>query len=435
MNCHICNLVSIQNNALAAGAGYAPANQQNRETMSENVIKNFKKWEETRFDSSDGIIISAKSLIEGQSNISLLANRIKETVQNLKLLPGYNSNRTFKGGANESEKADGFATVLVKNCQSISPSHNCKFEGMFKNGNINGHGTITDASGKISGVFENGILNGAVTIADLEDKIRFVGQFKDGKMAEGEVFDTAGTLVYSGTFNEDGRPSTGFGTWYLDASDEDTSGPSIYMGTWLDGKPSGKGLKTSFSGNEYVGDWVDGKMNGKGIMFYIDGSLYQGSWSEGKINGKGALAWSDNSSYQGHWLNGLKNGQGRYIWSNNTFYEGEWVNDEIQGLGKMVFADETINEGYWEKGVFVRPQDISLSRSTSSESFNISHLYVVAAEELADEESLQARSSLDYLREAAMALDNFHELFELAQQAALRESGDRSNNPAKRVKQ
>ena len=150
------------------------------------------------------------------------------------------------------------------------------YEGEYKNGKANGHGSMTSDDNK--------------TIYD--------GEWKNGKK------DGIGKLVvtdkykYSGPFENDFFSGTG-------------------------------GVLCDNQGNIYDGDFEKGKFHGYGHYKMSNGDTYIGEFKDGLFNGKGQYNYKDGNLFDGEFKNGKKEGQGMLIKSNGEKIEGIFENDAL----------------------------------------------------------------------------------------------------------
>ena len=148
------------------------------------------------------------------------------------------------------------------------------YEGEYKNGNPNGHGSITSDDNK--------------TIYD--------GEWKNGKK------DGIGKLIitdkynYSGPFEKDYFSGTG-------------------------------GVLCDHEGNIYDGDFEKGKFHGYGHYKMSNGDTYIGEFKDGLFNGKGQYNDKDGNLFDGEFKNGKKEGKGMLIKNNGEKIEGTFSND------------------------------------------------------------------------------------------------------------
>jgi hypothetical protein len=131
------------------------------------------------------------------------------------------------------------------------------YSGGYKDGNINGQGTIT---------FRNG------------DK--YVGEFKDGKFNGQGAFTLANGNKYVGQWRDGKR--NGQGTFYS-LVDNKSKGDK-FVGDYIDDKRNGQGIYTFADGDKYVGEYKDDERNGQGIEYASSGSITkQGQWKNGNL--------------------------------------------------------------------------------------------------------------------------------------------------------
>ena len=133
-----------------------------------------------------------------------------------------------------------------------------------------------------------------------QDGIKYIGQFKDGKILEGTAIYPGGAK-YIGKFNLN-KPN-GQGTFLY-------SDGSKHFGEWKDGKGHGQGIKTWQDGKEYAGAFKNDKPHGEGTFKYPDGSKYVGEHKDGKRHGQGTLTYSDGRTYIGQFVANLEHGKG-----------------------------------------------------------------------------------------------------------------------------
>ena len=60
-------------------------------------------------------------------------------------------------------------------------------------------------------------------------------------------------------------------------------GADRYVGDWVQGKPSGKGVYTWENGARYEGEFKNGKVDGKGLYTSPKGVRYEGGFKGGKL--------------------------------------------------------------------------------------------------------------------------------------------------------
>ena len=60
-------------------------------------------------------------------------------------------------------------------------------------------------------------------------------------------------------------------------------GADSYVGEWVKGKPSGKGVYVWENGARYEGEFKNGKVDGKGLYISPKGARYEGGFVDGKL--------------------------------------------------------------------------------------------------------------------------------------------------------
>lgn len=185
-----------------------------------------------------------------------------------------------------------------------------KYEGMWKQNHKHGAGTLWFSSGsKLMTDWVNGVLCNQGRIENYNDGF--------------------GCCVYIGDlFN--GLPH---------GNGESQSSSERYVGEWLAGRRSGRGVATALDGTEYSGDWKNGKRNGFGICKYArTRDVYDGKWVGNVRCGRGTCRYGNGCEYAGEWKDDKCHGQGRYTFTDGTLYEGDWKANEFCGDGALVFG-------------------------------------------------------------------------------------------------
>ena len=148
------------------------------------------------------------------------------------------------------------------------------YEGEYKNGKPNGHGSLTSYDNK--------------TIYD--------GEWKDGKREGIGKLVVINKYNYTGPFENDFFSGTG-------------------------------GVLCDNFGNIYDGDFEKGKFNGYGHYKMSNGDTYVGEFKEGLFDGKGQYNDKDGNLFDGEFKNGKKEGKGTLIKNNGEKIEGVYSND------------------------------------------------------------------------------------------------------------
>jgi hypothetical protein len=121
-----------------------------------------------------------------------------------------------------------------------------EYEGEFKNGLFNGHGTLI----RVTEIKYEVEINGVPTQhTRTERQIMYKGEFKDGH------YEGKGKLTL-----KDGTE---------------------YEGEFKNGKPNGRSILHTPNGDRYEGEIKDGLPNGTGILIRRDGARYEGQFKDG----------------------------------------------------------------------------------------------------------------------------------------------------------
>lgn len=182
--------------------------------------------------------------------------------------------KTKYSGGWGNNQPNGFGEMTM--VETIGPwVEGDKLNGIFENGNLNGEGKCSFASGaSYAGMYENGLMNG---------KGKHIT--KDGDVYEGEFVNNQ----YSGT-----------------------------------------GTYTSHDGSKYSGQLKDSYFDGQGTYTWTNGDTYTGEWINGQREGNGTYIWASGEKYVGQFKNNKKDGQGIYYDANGEILQqGTWVNGEF----------------------------------------------------------------------------------------------------------
>ncbi|KAL7579950.1 hypothetical protein ACA910_004946 [Epithemia clementina (nom. ined.)] len=145
-------------------------------------------------------------------------------------------------------------------------------EGNFKYGEWSGVGRLSDGNGDFfKGDFFCGRKHGKGMMS-FADGRTYVGDYKHGLMAEGEMR-------------------------YPDGS--------TYRGSWLEGLRHGQGHSEFHDQCVYVGEFRKGEISGFGKMMWMDGGYYEGEWEHGEMHGFGKqILPNGNLCHEGLWSKG-----------------------------------------------------------------------------------------------------------------------------------
>lgn len=146
------------------------------------------------------------------------------------------------------------------------------YTGSFRHGCLDGYGRIKYANGdQFEGLFAKDLRNGR-------------GVFRVKR--DGRIVD----CIYKNDLPDD---PNGTMTW---------NNGTIYIGSFIEGKRTGKAIQRFPNGVRYQGDFVAGKYHGFGLCEFEDGSVYKGEWVKGKAHGEGKLVKASGAIvHDGNW--------------------------------------------------------------------------------------------------------------------------------------
>ena len=149
------------------------------------------------------------------------------------------------------------------------------YEGTYKNGKPNGHGSMTSDDNKTiyDGEWKNGKKEGIGKLI-ITDKYNYSGPF------ENDFFSGSGGVLCDNQGN-------------------------IYDGDFEKGKFHGYGHYRMSNGDTYIGEFKDGLFNGKGQFNDKDGNVFDGEYKNGKKEGFGTLIKSNGEKIEGMFSNDL----------------------------------------------------------------------------------------------------------------------------------
>lgn len=134
---------------------------------------------------------------------------------------------------------------------------------------------------------------------------------------------------------------------------------NVYVGTWRDAKPHGKGtlLRDFYDNNSkvYSGYWRDGEYNGYGIEYGDNGSIkYKGYFSNNTYHGNGTLYFGNGKTeYSGYWKNGIKHGKGVWYYdSGKVLFRGGFKEGMKDGFGIDYSEYGIIYKGYFRDNFY-----------------------------------------------------------------------------------
>jgi hypothetical protein len=194
-----------------------------------------------------------------------------------------------------------------------------KFEGRFKDDELDGHGIFTFSDLKIVGHFKKGKLNGlgsSSLFPNQKNEVLSIGEFKNG-LLEGKGIRRYGADPIMG----------------------------LYVGDFKDGSPDGAG-KEDTSIFSYVGNFKQGQYDGQGVLDWGGSEQYVGTFKKGNYEGHGVLT-RGSFKYEGEFKNGKPHGQGT-----QSEYAGLFSNGQLSLYGDA--EPRNIRTGLWADGIFIK---------------------------------------------------------------------------------
>eukprot|EP00320_Phaeocystis_rex_P000214 CAMPEP_0119057708 /NCGR_PEP_ID=MMETSP1178-20130426/2102_1 /TAXON_ID=33656 /ORGANISM="unid sp, Strain CCMP2000" /LENGTH=1078 /DNA_ID=CAMNT_0007038565 /DNA_START=76 /DNA_END=3312 /DNA_ORIENTATION=- len=186
-------------------------------------------------------------------------------------------------------------------------------------------------------------------VADLKDRVkiawesgdRYEGAWRNENMNGKGTYYYADGNIYEGQWVEGNKHGEGTHTW-VDGQ--------VYKGQWVDDTMHGRGKYTFPNGNTYEGQYVGGVRDGKGKFTYANGGVYTGGFSQGKKNGFGTYVDPNGKLvYEGNWED-KEHGFGKFVFPNGAVYEGEFVKGKKEGKAKYSDPSGAIYEGSFVAG-------------------------------------------------------------------------------------
>ncbi|KAJ8920712.1 hypothetical protein NQ315_004851, partial [Exocentrus adspersus] len=124
-------------------------------------------------------------------------------------------------------------------------------------------------------------------------------------------------------------------------------------GEFKDGHLFGKGKLHLSDLSTYEGDFCKGFFHGTGVFCIASTpTIYKGSWKDGKKDGYGWMLYDHNNWYEGGWCADKKQGLGYRQYKNGSRYKGMWLNDMKNGEGTMVWENADVLTLYIESYFF-----------------------------------------------------------------------------------
>lgn len=150
-----------------------------------------------------------------------------------------------------------------------------KFDGDFKNGELNGQGTWYFPNGdKYVGTFKDNYSHGQGVLFNAD------GTKMTGQWIEGEYKGDVELIAKEGEGCILGDCRNGIGTYVYEGAE------AKYIGAFKNNMADGQGTCYYSNGERYEGQWSNGSFNGTGTLFLSDGTEVNGVWDFGTFMGK-----------------------------------------------------------------------------------------------------------------------------------------------------
>jgi len=182
--------------------------------------------------------------------------------------------------------------------------------------------TSQEAERLLTHVEPMAVLNGQGTVT-WPDGMKYVGEFRDGKM------DGQGTLTWP-----QGRR---------------------YVGGFKDDKCDGQGVETRPNGTNLQEEWKDGQWyRVSGTLVYLDGTREVGTWNYDGTKSGGTITWKDGREYKGDWIvsdlgTEQPHGMGTMTWPDGRAYVGQFRYGKMEGKGRMTYSNGKVEDGVWRE--------------------------------------------------------------------------------------
>lgn len=239
----------------------------------------------------------------------------------------------------------------------IAISEDSVYIGEFKNGELNGIGTIYFGCDYFAaGYFEDGIPSGILTGYILEDgelQSYMKGVIdKNEENLTGICYSSDGTRMV-GTFDDEG-----FDRIFVKIKKDGTI--EIFRNDGNEETNITSQLWKDSSGNSHIGTKKNGGIDGYGLRIYKNGTIYIGNFSEGQTNGMGLCYFPESDVFTYGENKGVSNGNAVYSWPSGTYYVGEFQDGKKNGNGTVYYMDGGKMEGVWKDDSFYSGNVISI---------------------------------------------------------------------------
>ena len=151
------------------------------------------------------------------------------------------------------------------------------YEGVMNGGKLNGYGVLRLAAkggfDRYEGIFKNGTIQGSVAYKNAKGDI-YEGEIENGK-PHGTGYRKIGNQEYLGAFLKGARDGIGLSI----------TPTLVYLGEFKSDKATGSGVLEDATGGRYLGQFKNDKPHGAGTYITSVGGIYQGQFKNGTADG------------------------------------------------------------------------------------------------------------------------------------------------------
>jgi hypothetical protein len=227
------------------------------------------------------------------------------------------------------------------------------WSGSCENGKATGSGVLVvhdkdGLSAVYNGEMTSGKVNGTGSLkfrsVDKGGFNRFLGSFVDGHPTGYGIYRSIEGFTFFGKFN--GRLDSGEG---LLKTEKDKA---TILGQFVDGKLNGPAVAsyTTEDGEYYFGGVENKQRHGVGTLIHADQSAYIGDFKNGVASGVGAYEGADGSVTVGQFDESSPNGAASYIAPDKDVYQGMFAGGKLNGMVLVTKIDGTQSIENWKNG-------------------------------------------------------------------------------------
>ena len=227
------------------------------------------------------------------------------------------------------------------------------WSGSCENGKATGSGVLVvhdkdGLSAVYNGEMTSGKANGTGSLkfrsVDKGGFNRFLGSFVEGNPTGYGIYRSIEGFTFFGKFN--GRLDSGEG---LLKTEKDKA---TILGQFVDGKLIGPAVAsyTTEDGEYYFGDVENKQRHGVGTLVHADQSAYIGDFKKGVASGVGAYEGADGSVTVGQFDKSSPNGAVSYIAPNKDVYQGTFTDGKLSGMVLVTKTDGMQSIENWKNG-------------------------------------------------------------------------------------